>query len=464
MLRDLYERKDFGLLYLLAGVIVFSFVLGWLGIRGTETFLLRKEALEVALRWNRALAENLEDVEQLLTTGQHSEHDRPLFQLATQAGGIIRHKVYNSEATVVAASSSEDIGKVSSKAHLWDTIRAGQSHVMVTKPIGKNDLPIIVAEAVVPFMTNGVFLGAFEVYVDVTSRAAHVREIGNFTIGGLFFVLAAISGVGGILIFHDIDYRRRQREALSKAKEEAESANRAKSEFLASMSHEIRTPLNAINGFSEIIAGEHFGPIGTAKYQEYAQDIHDSGHLLLALINDILDMSKAEAGKIELHEEVVSVTEIVERGVLLLKGRATENGVKLSIQIDNDLPSIYGDERLLLQVLLNFLSNAVKFTPPEGKVVIRASVSGDGGLMLSVEDTGSGIAPQDIPKVLEPFGQAGGSLSVTREGTGLGLPLAKKFIELHGGQLQLESKVGLGTTVSAYFPSERMVSNKSIIS
>ncbi len=457
MLRELYGRNDFGLLYLLAAVIAGSFVLGWLGIRKSEAVLLRKESLEIALQWNRSLLNNLDNVEKLLATGQHSDHDLPLFRLATEIGGIVRHKVYNSESRVVAASSPKDVGKINKFAYFRDVVRNGQSHVIVDEPDTANGKTKIIARAYVPFMAGRVFKGAFEVYLDVTSRAAHVRKIGNLAIGGLILVLVSISGVGGILVFRNIDYRRRQRDVLGKAMVRAESASRSKSEFLASMSHEIRTPLNAINGFSEIIAGQHFGPVGVEKYQEYAQDIHDSGRLLLSLINDILDISKAEAGKLDIHEEAVMVENIVNTGLRMTSDRARKKNLRLYVEIEDELPALFCDERLLLQTLLNFLSNAMKFTPRGGAITIRASLNDDGGIDLVVEDNGVGISPEDIPKVLEPFGQAGNSISGKREGTGLGLPLAKKFIECHGGQFNLSSILGEGTKVSAHFPESRVL-------
>jgi len=244
---------------------------------------------------------------------------------------------------------------------------------------------------------------------------------------------------------------------LLRARNHAETANRAKSEFLANMSHELRTPLNAIIGFSEIIQAETFGPVGNSKYLEYAVDIHKSGEHLLALINDILDLSKIEVGKVDLREEDVDVSRAIRSCLLLVKERAETTHVSLESEIAENLPPLYADERKLKQILINLLSNAIKFTPAGGKVAVRARSSLDDGYVLQVVDTGIGIAEEDIALALAPFSQIDSDFSRKYEGTGLGLPLTKALTELHGGALSLESKVGIGTTVTVRFPAPRIV-------
>ncbi len=239
--------------------------------------------------------------------------------------------------------------------------------------------------------------------------------------------------------------------------EEARAANAAKSEFLAHMSHELRTPLNSIIGFSEIMKTEMLGPIGTPKYKSYAVDIHDSGTHLLNLINDLLDLAKIEAGRLELYEEDCDLARIIAASVHLLAEPAQRAAVTLSQHCDPTLPLLRGDERKIRQILLNLLSNAVKFTPAGGAVSIRARLLGDGAVTISVADTGIGIPPDQIERVMEPFTQVEHVLSRSHAGTGLGLPLCKELARLHGGSLMLTSVVGAGTTVTLTLPRERVL-------
>ncbi|MCH8196871.1 MAG: hypothetical protein IH904_02205 [Proteobacteria bacterium] len=241
------------------------------------------------------------------------------------------------------------------------------------------------------------------------------------------------------------------------ARDEARAANRTKSEFLANMSHELRTPLNAILGFSELMGNATLGPLGNPKYQEYAKDINDSGQHLLGLIQDILDLSKIEAGKLELDEEDIDVTRAIRSCMVLVKERAKNGGVKLLTDIPDGLPALHADQRKLKQILVNLLSNAVKFTPAGGEVTLKAWWREDSGYVLQVIDTGIGIALADIPTVLSPFGQVDSRLARKYEGAGLGLPLTKSFVEMHGGSLDLQSEEGAGTTVTVRFPKERIV-------
>jgi two-component system, cell cycle sensor histidine kinase PleC len=231
----------------------------------------------------------------------------------------------------------------------------------------------------------------------------------------------------------------------------AEEANRSKSEFLANMSHELRTPLNAIIGFSEMMAKEIFGPVGHERYSEYAGDIHNSGEHLLSLINDILDMSKIEAGKMSLQPEPLMPGELVRQCIRLISARADEKRITVRME-GEELPEIEADPRALKQVVLNLLSNAVKFTPEGGKVVVRGFEAKD-GIVLQVADTGIGIAADDLPRLGRPFEQIESQHAKSYQGSGLGLALSKSLIEMHGGTLRIDSALGKGTTVSFTLPA-----------
>ncbi|HZS83324.1 MAG TPA: ATP-binding protein [Stellaceae bacterium] len=251
-------------------------------------------------------------------------------------------------------------------------------------------------------------------------------------------------------------------EDLARAREVAEGASRSKSAFLANMSHELRTPLNGVIGFAEIMAQQTFGPLGDTRYVEYARDIVDSGRHLLDLINDILDFSKVDAGRLELQEDDVDIVATVGAALRMLRTRAAD--AQLEIGLRNELPGdvlgLRADERRLKQIVLNLVSNAIKFTPAGGRVTVTLSAASGtdrGGVSIVVADSGIGIAAEDMPRVMEAFGQIDHGLNRRQEGTGLGLPLTKRLVELHGGELHLESEPGLGTTVTAWLPEARVL-------
>jgi len=257
-------------------------------------------------------------------------------------------------------------------------------------------------------------------------------------------------------IVYDITERKNNERKLLEALSRAEDANRAKTEFLSSMSHELRTPLNAIIGFSATINGEVFGPIGNPKYVEYVADINASGTHLLELINDVLDVSAIESGKLELSEELVSLRLATDTAMRLVRERAEVAKLALSNKIDMDIPHIVADSRRIQQILLNLLSNAVKFTPKGGEVDVSASLESDGAVILRVSDTGIGMDVQGLAKAMMKFGQVDSGLARKHEGTGLGLPLTERLVELHDGIFNIDSQPGEGTVVSAKFPAKRV--------
>src|SRR3981081_813708 len=242
------------------------------------------------------------------------------------------------------------------------------------------------------------------------------------------------------------------------ARRRAETANIAKSRFLAQMSPELRTPLNAILGFSEVMKTEIFGPHHVPAYKDYAGDIHNSGVHLLGLINEILDLSRIEAGRYELNEEPVSLAHVVGECGHLLQMRAKNRNLTIHELFETDMPRLWADERAVRQICLNLLGNAIKFTPQGGEIWLKAGWTASGGQYLSVKDTGSGIAEDEIPIVLASFGQGSNSIKSAEQGAGLGLPIAKSLIDMHGGTFTLKSKLRIGTEVIVTFPPERVMS------
>jgi len=242
------------------------------------------------------------------------------------------------------------------------------------------------------------------------------------------------------------------------ARRRAEAANIAKSSFLAQMSHELRTPLNAILGFSEVMMNEIFGPHRVSAYKDYATDIHHSGVHLLGLINEILDLSRIEAGRYELNEEAIWLVPVVEECHYLLKLRAKTRGLTIHELFEPDMPRLWADERAVRQICLNLLSNAIKFTPQGGEIWLKVGWTAAGGQYISVRDNGPGIPEEEIPIVLDSFGQGSNAIKSAEQGAGLGLPIVKNLIDLHGGTFTIHSKLRVGTEVIVTFPSERVMS------
>jgi two-component system cell cycle sensor histidine kinase PleC len=266
-----------------------------------------------------------------------------------------------------------------------------------------------------------------------------------------------------LLIGRDITDEKRYETELRKSRDAAELANRTKSEFLANMSHELRTPLNAILGFSEIIKDEVLGPLGDRRYSEYAADVHRSGTHLLEIINDILDLSKVEAGRLEIYPSRVDIPNVVSQCLRLVQERADQADVSIHSLITPDNFSMTLDRRLFKQILLNLLSNAIKFTGKGGSIHLEIKAKSDGGCHVSITDTGIGMSKEDITQALTPFGQVDGAMTRRHQGTGLGLPLVAAFVAAHQGRLKIESRPGKGTMVLIDLPDADGPENADII-
>ena len=288
------------------------------------------------------------------------------------------------------------------------------------------------------FDSQGNFLGYYGTGSDITDRKRAEEELAAHRVHLQELVLE-------------------RTQELKEAKDAAENANRAKSEFLANMSHELRTPLNAIIGFSSTIKEEYFGPLGHPKYTEYMGDILTSGHHLLELINDVLDVSAIEAGKVELSDVEILIPEIVEASVNLVRAQAETGKITIGAKLADDLPHLRGGDRRVKQILLNLLSNAVKFTHEGGEISIRSQLNENGGLAISIGDTGIGMDEDEMSSALSMFGQVDSGLARRHEGSGLGLPLTRGLMELHGGSLEIISEKGRGTTAIAHFPPDRTI-------
>ena len=319
--------------------------------------------------------------------------------------------------------------------------------------------PSVIRSSATPYAVHHALWSALQLGEEWRGELEDLRKDGSS-----FWVAATISPVrdeaGAITHYvaaeQDITGRKLAERQASEARLQAEMASKAKTELLANMSHELRTPLNAIIGFSDAMHTELFGPLGHPKYKEYAEDIHASGEHLLALINDILDVSAIEAGKLQLSEEAVNLGLVIDACLRLMAGRASNGGVQL-LRSDGQAPLVTADERRIRQVILNLLSNAVKFTPQGGEVTIKLAQEDTGDVTITVTDSGIGMSPADIAKALEPFGQVDSVLHRKYEGTGLGLPLSIGLVEMHGGRLVIDSARHKGTSVTVRLPAARVL-------
>ncbi|MEX1206775.1 MAG: HAMP domain-containing sensor histidine kinase [Dongiaceae bacterium] len=405
---------------------------------------------------------------------------------------VVKVKIYNLDGLTVYSSDPKQLGEDKGDNPGVVGARSGRVVSELTHRGSFDAFEIelfevdVLSSYVAMRKSDGSIVGVIEVYADLTALMQRMNAVQLQLLFGFVAAFAALYLILFLIVrradrvmasqhekvrleervtalqagHHDLEQevsRRALAEAAARAaKDEAVLANRGKTEFLANMSHELRTPLNAIIGFSEIIANQMFGPAGSPRYVDYAQDILDSGTHLLQIVNDILDLSKVEVGQLVLQEEECDVAAIVVAALRLVQDRAKDGGLRLEQRLAPELPPVRADGRVLKQILINLLSNAVKFTAPGGTVTVGVALD-DAGLSVSVADTGIGMAAADIPRALTAFGQIDSALNRKYDGTGLGLPLVKALTELHGGLLDLESEVGVGTTATVRLPRERLV-------
>lgn len=354
------------------------------------------------------------------------------------------------------------------RTHLSSALPAAEilagMHVRASLPIAQGEWTVVVAAAegsydrdagLVPYTVAFVFL-AFTLYIvhHLWTGQNRRREVERLVAERTVELSEAVENLHA-----EIEERRRVETELRTAKDQAEVASKTKSEFLAMISHELRTPLNAIIGFSEMIQTEVYGPLKNKKYAEYIADIGKSGTHLLSLINNILDLSKVEANEMSLEEDELGLGEAITEALEIVGEQAASGGLKIKTKVATNLPGLRADPRTVRQILLNLLSNAIKFTPKGGKITVRAETDAEGRQVLTVEDTGIGIAVENLEAVFEPFTQVDSRLAREYEGTGLGLPLTRSLVELHGGEVSLESEPDKGTIARVVFPVERSVSS-----
>jgi two-component system, cell cycle sensor histidine kinase PleC len=337
---------------------------------------------------------------------------------------------------------------------------------------GASLLVVLSATAMATFLLRGAILVAFIPTVVAlayqywaTRNPTDIGLIAMFTTSVVFFtyITARLRGSNVQLLSYQsekddlIAELEVAKYVSDEARRRAEDANLAKSRFLASMSHELRTPLNAILGFSEVMFNEVMGPLNNPMYKEYASDIHHSGQHLLDLINEILDLSRIEAGRYELQEESVMLSEIAEDCIGMVQLRARTKSINITEQFEPDMPPVWADEKAIRQVILNLLSNAVKFTPQNGEISLKLGWTAGGGQYVSVKDNGPGIAEEEIPVVLSAFGQGSIAIKSAEQGTGLGLPIVQAILAKHDGEFILKSKLREGTEVIAILPAKRVL-------
>jgi len=456
-----------GLVMVLAALLLSAF--HWYWSQGEMESMAQQNNVNVArvlanLLWSRhaALLEELSKAE------PESLKDRPEIatlrdEIATftRNAPVYRVKIYDPEGHTIFSTDTQQIGEEEEADEGFESARRG---VVASELARANTFSVFESTVVdrdllssyVPIYRGAQIVGVFEVYDDVTEFLRDInRGIASqvalvlLTAGGVYLALSAYVRHGDRLLQREHERSLELVQSVTRA----EAASKAKSQFLANMSHELRTPLNSVIGFAEILSSEGFGPLGDKRYGEYAHEIVNGGRNLLTIIENTLDLSRIELGSAEIARRPIDPAVLIDGVTRSLGPQIRESGVAFSVKIDPNTPTVESDESKLRKILLNLVSNAVKFTPPQGQVAIRVSGMREGGIRFEIADTGIGLAPADVPLALAPFGQVDGALNRRYQGAGLGLPLAKGLAELLGGRIEIDGAPGRGTTVAVMLPA-----------
>lgn len=432
---------------------------------GVSERLIRQQAEREAIAWASYIGASIDRIEQIATGDAPTADEREFLERVSKFGDIFRYKLFDPSGHLQVVSDSftqgnaDDLDLGQHNATAARVIATGQSFAEVHDGRDKPGRPDVYAEAYVPIMKGGRIVAISEVYVDETNTSSLIKE--DFAIFGIIIagltILVLLVPLWALRLV-TIELKKRNFD-LNLERARAVQAESAKSAFLANMSHELRTPLNAIQGLSEMMIRGDLGALDHPKYLEYSKDINFSAGHLLKLVNDILDLSKIDAGKFELTESEFDLSHAVSDSLRIARAWANTERLVLSTDVVEGVFRVYADERAIKQILLNLLSNAAKFTPADGEVQVTGHFDPDGNAVVRVSDTGLGIPENDLKQILEPFSQLRRPPGLQSEGTGLGLSLVKSMVELHGGNVSIQSRLGDGTTVTVVIPAHRLRSD-----
>jgi len=432
-------------------------------LNGVSDRLIRLQAERESIAWAGYLGSSIERIEEIAKGSPLTPDEHKFLSRISKVGDIFRFKIFAADGRLGLVSDSLhsgttdnlNLGEHNENAAL--VVSNGKPFAEIKDGSENPDRPDVFVEAYVPILRGGKIVAISEVYVDETNAASQIKSdfaVFGFIIAGLTLLVLLVPLWALRLLTRELQQKNKD---LNLERARAVEAENAKSAFLAHMSHELRTPLNAIQGLSEMMIRGDLGKLDHPKYLEYSRDINFSAAHLLKLVNDILDLSKIEAGKFDLEETEFDLSDVINESLRIARAWPKAEHLTMVSEVTAGSVKIHADARTFKQILLNLLSNATKFTPPGGKVQIAATVNSNGDGVIKIIDTGYGIPEKDLSSILEPFNQLRRPAGLQQEGTGLGLSLVKSMIEMHGGTISIESRVGDGTTVTISLPAERIL-------